>query len=374
MLLDALNVLVVTGTIDASGGDDGTSDCDGGGGGGGSGGWIKLLAGAAIPTFSARSLDVSGGAGDTITFGGTGGDGAAGFIDVGSPPMCMDSRRNQDETDIDCGGTICGACPIRSMCLVDTDCTMGRCPAGFCVGATCTNTTMDGMETDVDCGGPGCLACVDGLMCAADRDCVSMDCDTAVCISCGDGTTNGGETCDDSGESATCDVDCTAVSCGDRVINVSAGESCDDGNMTRGDGCSATCVLEIAASGSSVNFSGSIDATDPVWGRALADCSALTTPVNHNYDVHTITNSTGAAQTLTVTAMWSGDGYIHAFSDPLDLMSIAGCIDGDDDFGGTSGSRMVGVPIADGATIHIIASTFFGMDAIGPYTIEIATD
>ncbi len=45
---------------------------------------------------------------------------------------------------------------------------------------------------------------------------------------CGDGTTDPGEECDDLGESATCDIDCTVAECGDGVTNSTAGEDCDD--------------------------------------------------------------------------------------------------------------------------------------------------
>ena len=50
--------------------------------------------------------------------------------------------------------------------------------------------------------------------------------------------TAAGEFCDDGGESATCDIDCSAVSCGDSVVNTTAGETCDDG------GESATCDVD----------------------------------------------------------------------------------------------------------------------------------
>ena len=49
-----------------------------------------------------------------------------------------------------------------------------------------------------------------------------------------------GEECDDAGESATCDADCTAAVCGDGVLNESAGETCDDGNT--GTECLPGCV------------------------------------------------------------------------------------------------------------------------------------
>ncbi len=67
------------------------------------------------------------------------------------------------------------------------------------------------------------------------------------CISCGNGVPEPGEQCDTGGESATCDVNCTAVACGDGIVNTTAGEQCDDGNVEDGDGCSADCLSEIVA-------------------------------------------------------------------------------------------------------------------------------
>ena len=71
---------------------------------------------------------------------------------------------------------------------------------------------------------------------------------------CGDGVTtpgvNGtGEECDysDPATSAHCDMSCNLVPyCGDGHLDV--GETCDDGNNTSGDGCSATCTTESGSS------------------------------------------------------------------------------------------------------------------------------
>src|SRR6185436_17545834 len=60
--------------------------------------------------------------------------------------------------------------------------------------------------------------------------------------SCGDGVVDAGEACDTSGESATCNADCTEPACGDGVRNAAAGEACDDGNAADGDFCSAACA------------------------------------------------------------------------------------------------------------------------------------
>lgn len=60
---------------------------------------------------------------------------------------------------------------------------------------------------------------------------------------CGDGHKDKGEDCDDGAESATCNVDCTARSCGDHKTNATAGEECDDGkNGDDADGCTDACA------------------------------------------------------------------------------------------------------------------------------------
>ena len=76
---------------------------------------------------------------------------------------------------------------------------------------------------------------------------------------CGNSLKEAGEACDDGnasggdGCSATCQIEvgwkcptlgaaCVASACGDGIV--AGDEDCDDGNVTSGDGCSAVCVLE----------------------------------------------------------------------------------------------------------------------------------
>ena len=66
---------------------------------------------------------------------------------------------------------------------------------------------------------------------------------------CGDTILDPGEDCDEGGETATCDVNCTSVACGDGTLNTTAGEECDDGNTDSGDGCSDSCILEFCGDG-----------------------------------------------------------------------------------------------------------------------------
>ncbi|HEY4175178.1 MAG TPA: DUF4215 domain-containing protein [Kofleriaceae bacterium] len=67
---------------------------------------------------------------------------------------------------------------------------------------------------------------------------------------CGDGVVGGSETCDDGntssgdGCSATCKTESSGT-CGNGTVDVNDGEQCDDNNTTNGDGCSSTCQNEI---------------------------------------------------------------------------------------------------------------------------------
>jgi len=64
---------------------------------------------------------------------------------------------------------------------------------------------------------------------------------------CGNAVVESGETCDDGnvvsgdGCSSTCQLEPKPV-CGNRVVET--GETCDDGNVVSGDGCSSSCQLE----------------------------------------------------------------------------------------------------------------------------------
>ncbi len=71
---------------------------------------------------------------------------------------------------------------------------------------------------------------------------------------CGDGIVrpNSTEECDDSGETATCNANCTTGSCGDGFINATAGEVCDDGTEnsdSAADACRTDCTLPFCGDG-----------------------------------------------------------------------------------------------------------------------------
>ena len=126
----------------------------------------------------------------------------------------------------------------------------------------------DGNMVDADactnaCTTPACgdavvqmgEACDDGNVVATD-DCT----DTCVAAKCGDKIVWAGkEGCDDGVETAKCDADCTLPVCGDGVVNALAMEECDDSNVVNGDGCSATCKVELACKNNGQLMSSSPD-------------------------------------------------------------------------------------------------------------------
>jgi cysteine-rich repeat protein len=165
-------------------------------------------------------------------------------------------------------------------------------------GAVCGNGTAeppevcdDGNTTSGDgCSGVSCLpeVCGDTIVnpdpapgpaetCDDGNTAANDGCSATCQLECGNGTLEGAEVCDTSGESATCDDDCTAPLCGDDNENAAAGEGCDDGNVTPGDGCDASCQPETVAqtkgqqgciNGINANFLGVAKAQD----KNLSSC------------------------------------------------------------------------------------------------------
>ncbi|MFY0537863.1 DUF4215 domain-containing protein [Nannocystis pusilla] len=48
------------------------------------------------------------------------------------PPACNDGIKSGAETDVDCGGPMCGKCPAQSACLQPSDCITGNCVNNVC--------------------------------------------------------------------------------------------------------------------------------------------------------------------------------------------------------------------------------------------------
>jgi hypothetical protein len=80
---------------------------------------------------------------------------------------------------------------------------------------------------------------------------------------CGDAVIQTGEACDDGGETASCDADCSPRVCGDGHVNAAAGERCDDGGT--GQYCRPDCTAFSCPAGCSCLQAG---------GKSFALCTA----------------------------------------------------------------------------------------------------
>lgn len=68
--------------------------------------------------------------------------------------LCSNGVKDQDETDIDCGGSKCDPCEEYMFCNVDSDCESGWCRANVkCIEPSCDDGVKNQDESNIDCGG-----------------------------------------------------------------------------------------------------------------------------------------------------------------------------------------------------------------------------
>ena len=89
------------------------------------------------------------GDGDTSTNGDGDGDTSGG--------TCSNGVLDEDETDVDCGGS-CAPCDDGLACLEPSDCASMVCTDNLCAAPSCDDQVQNGEEADVDCGGD-CTFC-----------------------------------------------------------------------------------------------------------------------------------------------------------------------------------------------------------------------
>ena len=87
---------------------------------------------------------------------------------------------------------------------------------------------------------------------------------------CGDGAVGAGESCDDGNatDGDGCDHDCSVSACGNGIV--AGAEQCDDGNVQDGDGCSSACHLAESVCDDCIDDDGNglVDAADPGCSEA----------------------------------------------------------------------------------------------------------
>jgi hypothetical protein len=158
-------------------------------------------------------------------------------------PSCDDELQNGSESDVDCGGTCAKRCETDQRCREGADCASLVCNMN-CQPSSCNDLLRNGKETGRDCGG-GCPGCPNGSACNVASDCESMRCQDQVCVSagCTDQTENGLETDEDCGgrECGPCDAgrkceqdsDCESKVCD--ATRTCAGPSCTDEVANQGE-------------------------------------------------------------------------------------------------------------------------------------------
>lgn len=181
--------------------------------------------------------------------------------------VCMagnpfDEVRNDDETDIDCGGTRSPACGENKACLIATDCFSNICTAGTkkCAAVHPNDGIKNGTETDVDCGGPAAPPCAANLGCLVGSDCDSKFCTALKCEPRKPGRKDGDETDIDCGGKVApkcaadlvcvADADCQSGACsatskkcleGPSCRRLLGGETCGPGEVGAGANHESCC-------------------------------------------------------------------------------------------------------------------------------------
>lgn len=168
-------------------------------------------------TTDASTSSSSGG--DSSSSGGSSGDASSGSS-TGMGDLCADGMLDQDETDIDCGGAICGDCADGQQCLVNEDCVSQTCAGGVCITGECA--------MDADCAGKA-----------------------------------------DACNTATCDVNMQKCV----VTPKMDGTMCDDANLcTNASACQAgVCAGSMPKDCSSLNSACGVGVCVPLTGQCIAE-------------------------------------------------------------------------------------------------------
>jgi hypothetical protein len=127
--------------------------------------------------------------------------------------QCEDGAQNGNESDVDCGGSSCDACPDGDTCGGDADCVSAHCADGVCCDVACNGT---------------CEGCVNAKTNAPDGTCAPVPAQTDPDTECSDqGACMQNGLCDGSG---SCALYASGSPCG-------SAQSCMGGIETNQDTC-----------------------------------------------------------------------------------------------------------------------------------------
>ncbi|WP_437906788.1 hypothetical protein WME95_02155 [Sorangium sp. So ce327] len=148
---------------------------------------------------------------------------------------CSDGTKNNEETDVDCGGSICPKCDAAKACTAATDCTSGFCADGVCCDEAC----------DAECD-----SCTAALKASGDDgECgpskAETECGEATCS---EGVETSRGTCD--GENVECgpgeEKECEEFACNE-AANACFTECMEDAHCAKCHECAdGACVLAAA--------------------------------------------------------------------------------------------------------------------------------
>jgi cysteine-rich repeat protein len=222
----------------------------------------------------------------------------------------------------------------------------------------------NGIDDDAD----GLIDCEDELSCGFFRKCLDIPeaCDNNI-----DDDKDGLTDCDDEDCAADSACEVEVVVCGDGIV--SAGEECDDGNTTEGDGCSSECVditgfeLEPNNDAATANDFAVLSLNGKMFGSVNpveeADVYAVVIP---------------GADPVTLTAQTSdGVGGSTCVSNELDsllrVLDASGTVLAQDDNAGAGSCSLVLAPnIAPGTYfVEVTASPNISLPAPFNYTLTI---
>lgn len=169
------------------------------------------------------------------------------------PESCTDGEKDQNETDVDCGG-VCAPCANGLHCLVDADCANGECSNGICVipGEECDigDTRCNSSGNVETCADPGDhwdeKVCANGCrVVSGQAECIEEPACTEGQTRCTDGDL---ETCDAGGEwqRIDCEYGCVTTGGISRCADEPSDSLPDHFKSTAGSGRASSTSYNIA--------------------------------------------------------------------------------------------------------------------------------